>query len=138
MKKSILTIAILISGLTLSAQSYTTLHESKIGGWGSDATLKQTVDETGDTITFIKFADWQYGYITVSEGFIFIEDVSVFISQLVIAQSKASSPVTYIDKDSQLLTKEENSYVFLTEGSKYGYLAKGQVKKLIKKLNKLK
>ena len=110
------TIAIALISLTANAEISKTITSKNIRGMGGDAKLTQTVNlETNDNI-------------------------SEFISQLEEVQSYAKEDVNY-SKDYDLYTlstTDESKYVWLVSGFDTGFLAKGQVKKLIKILNKIK
>ena len=136
MKKSILTLALLISGLILSAQTVQVITNITIVKFAYPVHLKQSVEGI-DTTTYLVFLDAQYQYIE-QNGVVIIDDIKNFIERLEITKDYASqSGVIHMDVVGDMRTSDKNSFVMITDGDSYTRLESFQVKKLIKKLNKL-
>ena len=146
MKQTIIKTLTLVLIMTLAsalanAQTTKTIVSKNIGGWGSDFQLTQSVNlDNGDTTTLIIFANWEYKYATLDNGIVVIDNIDAFICRITVAQSKNEESVDYTDKFGRytIRTNESDKYVWMYEGSKMGYMAKGQVKKLINALKQLK
>ena len=136
MKKTILTIALLVSGLILSAQTVQVITNITIVKFAYPVHLKQSVEGV-DTTTYLVFLDAQYQYIE-QNGVVIIDDIKDFIERLEITRDYASqSGVIHMDTVGDMRTSDKTSFVMITDGDRYTRLESFQVKKLIKKLNKL-